>query len=116
MSSGEEISENVKQAREQALVGNYEDAKVFYSGAVHGVQQMLKQIHEPDKKQKWREVGGVRLDVEINKKMMNKLFTLGMGKELYAGNRFCCALFTTFFTLPQGPGYVEQRVGSCEVS
>ena len=57
MSSSEEISENVKQARELALMGSYEDAKVFYSGAVQGVQHMLKQIREPDKKQKWREVG-----------------------------------------------------------
>ena len=60
-SSVEEISENVKEARELALVGNYENAKVYYSGAVQGVQQVLKQIHEPDKKQKWREVGGVHI-------------------------------------------------------
>ena len=56
MSSCDEISENLKQAREQALVGSYEDAKVYYTGVVQGIQQMLKQMREPDKKQKWREV------------------------------------------------------------
>ena len=56
MASSEEIAENVKQARELALMGDYDDAKVYYSGAVQGVQLILKQIQEPDKKQKWREV------------------------------------------------------------
>ena len=56
MSLSEEIAENIKQARESALMGSYEDAKVYYSGAVQGVQQMMKHIYEPDKKQKWREV------------------------------------------------------------
>ena len=55
MSAGQ-VSENVKQAREQALVGNYGDAVVFYGGAIQGVQQLLKQTVEPDKKQKWKEV------------------------------------------------------------
>ena len=57
MSSSDDISDNVKQAREQALVGNYDDAQVFYSGAIQAVQQLLKHTHEADKKQKWREVG-----------------------------------------------------------
>ena len=56
MTSSEEISDSVLQAREFALMGNYEDAKIYYSGAVQGVQQMMKQSYELDKKQKWREV------------------------------------------------------------
>ena len=56
MSSAQEISENVKQAREHALVGNYDDSKVFYSGAIQGVQHLLKQTLDPDKKQKWKQV------------------------------------------------------------
>lgn len=56
MASAQEISENVKQARDQALVGNYEDARVFYAGAIQGVQQLLKQTLEPEKKQNWRQV------------------------------------------------------------
>ena len=58
MSSVEDLTENVKQAREQALMGNYDDAKVYYSGAIQGMHLLLKQINEPDTKQKWREVLG----------------------------------------------------------
>ena len=56
MSTPQEISENVKQAREQALVGNYDDSKVYYTGAIQGIQQLLKMTQEPDKKQKWSQV------------------------------------------------------------
>jgi len=56
MSTPQEISENVKQAREQALVGNYDDSKVYYAGAIQGIQQLLKMTQEPDKKQKWSQV------------------------------------------------------------
>ena len=52
----EEVAENVKQAREQALMGNYDDAKVYYAGAIQAVHLLLKQIYEPDAKLKWREV------------------------------------------------------------
>ena len=54
--SSQDVSENVKQARENALVGSYEEAKVYYTGAIQGVQQLLKQTQEPDKKEKWKEV------------------------------------------------------------
>lgn len=50
------MSEDVKQARELALMGNYEQANTYYYGTIQSVQQILKQIHEPDQKQKWREV------------------------------------------------------------
>lgn len=56
MASSEEISENVKQAREFALMDDYEQAKVCYCGAIQGVQQILKQVHESEQKQRWREV------------------------------------------------------------
>ena len=56
MASSGAITENVKQARELALMGDYDDAKVYYSGAVQGMQLILKQVQEPDRKQKWREV------------------------------------------------------------
>ena len=59
MSSAQDISENVKHARDQALLGNYDDARVYYSGAIQGVQQLLKQTQEPDKKEKWRQVRGM---------------------------------------------------------
>ena len=60
MATTQEVSENVKQAREQALVGNYDDSRVYYTGAIQGVQQLLKVTPEPDKKQKWKQVNFLR--------------------------------------------------------
>ena len=56
MATTQEVSENVKQAREQALVGKYDESKVYYTGAIQGVQQLLKVTPEPDKKQKWKQI------------------------------------------------------------
>lgn len=49
-----EITNNVKQAREQALSGLYDDAEIFYGGAIQDVQRMMKQ--DPEKQLKWKEV------------------------------------------------------------
>ena len=56
MSTPQDITENVKQAREQALVGMYDEAKVYYSGAIQGIQRMMKDKLEPDLKDKWKQV------------------------------------------------------------
>lgn len=56
MSEIDGVSGNVKQAREQALVGNYDESKVYYEGAILGVKKLLKQTHDPETKQKWQEV------------------------------------------------------------
>ena len=56
MSEIEGVTVNVKQAREHALVGNYDDAKVFYAGAIQGVQKVLKITHDSETKRKWQEV------------------------------------------------------------
>ena len=56
MSEIEGVTVNVKQAREQALVGNYDDAKVFYTGAIQGVQKVIKMTHDTETKRKWQEV------------------------------------------------------------
>lgn len=60
MASSEQISENVKQAREFALMDDYEQAKVCYCGAIQGVQQILKHMHESEQKQKWKEVNAAK--------------------------------------------------------
>ena len=52
----DEVTGNVKQAREQALVGNYDDSKVYYIGAIQGVQKVVRLTYNPETKQKWREV------------------------------------------------------------
>ena len=53
--STQEISENIKQARENALVGNYEESKVCYQGALQDVQKMLKATPDLEMKQKWKQ-------------------------------------------------------------
>lgn len=50
------VTENVKQAREQALVGAYDDSKVFYGGAIQGIQQLLKEKDDQSMKDKWKQV------------------------------------------------------------
>lgn len=35
---------------------DYDQAKVCYCGAIQGVQQILKHVHESEQKQKWKEV------------------------------------------------------------
>lgn len=52
----EGVTGNVKQAREHALVGNYDDSKVYYVGAIQGVQKVIKHTHESETKQKWQQV------------------------------------------------------------
>ena len=49
-------TENVKQGREHALMGRYSESEVSYVEAVRNVSELIKQIHDPDKRQKWREV------------------------------------------------------------
>ena len=52
----EEISEAVKLARESALVGKYHESVEFYTRALQTITGLVKQMQEPEKKLKWREV------------------------------------------------------------
>ena len=55
--AAQEVTENAKQAREQALIGCYDEAKVFYAGAIQGIQQLLvKEKHDQATKEKWKQV------------------------------------------------------------
>ena len=56
MSTTQNVSENVKQAREQALLGCYEEAQVYYKGAVQDIRQLLKQTNDLDMTEKWKQV------------------------------------------------------------
>jgi len=51
-----EIVENAKLAREQALMGNYDGSIVYYQGAVQQIHKLLSQIEDPSRKSKWAEV------------------------------------------------------------
>lgn len=60
----QEVTENVKQAREQALLGSYDEAKVFYTGAIEGIQRLLaKEKDDQGTKEKWKQVASYRIIV-----------------------------------------------------
>ena len=52
----EVVSEYVKKARENALVGNYSESEDSYAAALRTSTEFVKHIYEPDKKLIWREV------------------------------------------------------------
>ena len=51
-----EICENARFARENALLGKYESALVYYQGVLQQIQKILIQSKEPARKQKWQVV------------------------------------------------------------
>ena len=54
--SAQNVSQNVKQARENALVGCYDEARVYYEGAIQDIKLLLKQTTDLDVKEKWQQV------------------------------------------------------------
>jgi len=51
-----DIQENIKSARESALLGSYDTSLVYYQGAAQQVQKHLSTITDPARKQKWQQV------------------------------------------------------------
>jgi len=51
-----DICDNVKFARESALLGSYETSQVYYQGALQQIQKLLISITDPVRKQKWQQV------------------------------------------------------------
>ncbi|XP_052441519.1 katanin p60 ATPase-containing subunit A1 isoform X2 [Carassius gibelio] len=51
-----EINENVKLAREYALLGNYSSAVVCYQGVLEQIGKYLYSLREPSLQQKWQQV------------------------------------------------------------
>jgi len=49
-----EICENAKLARENALLGQYDSALVYYQGLLQQIQKVLLQAKDPSRKQKWQ--------------------------------------------------------------
>ncbi|XP_057306075.1 katanin p60 ATPase-containing subunit A1-like [Hydractinia symbiolongicarpus] len=49
-----EICENTRLARENALLGQYDSALVYYQGVLQQIQKLIVQIKEPSRKQKWQ--------------------------------------------------------------
>jgi katanin p60 ATPase-containing subunit A1 len=50
-----DICENIKLARENALLGNYETSSVYYQGALQQIQKLLQNI-DPERRHKWQQV------------------------------------------------------------
>ncbi|KAI5614785.1 katanin p60 ATPase-containing subunit A1, partial [Silurus asotus] len=51
-----EISENVKLAREYALLGNYSSAVVYYQGVLEQIRKYLLSVRDASVQQKWQQV------------------------------------------------------------
>eukprot|EP00112_Aurelia_sp_Birch-Aquarium-sp1_P013259 Seg2808.1 transcript_id=Seg2808.1/GoldUCD/mRNA.D3Y31 product="Katanin p60 ATPase-containing subunit A1" protein_id=Seg2808.1/GoldUCD/D3Y31 len=49
-----DILENAQMGRENALLGNYDTAVVYYQGVLQQIQKQMIQISDPYKKQKWQ--------------------------------------------------------------
>ena len=52
----DEIVENVKMAREYALLGNYDTSLVYFQGVLQQIQKHIVGIVDPVRKQKWHQV------------------------------------------------------------
>lgn len=50
------ISENVKLAREYALLGNYDSAMVYYQGVLDQINKYLCSVRDAYLQQKWQQV------------------------------------------------------------
>ena len=53
----DEIVENVKMAREYALLGNYDTSLVYFQGVLQQIQKYIGGIVDPVRRQKWHQVG-----------------------------------------------------------
>lgn len=51
-----EISDNVKLAREYALLGNYSSAAVCYQGVLEQIRKYLLSVRDSSVQQKWQQV------------------------------------------------------------
>lgn len=51
-----EINENVKLAREYALLGNYSSAVVCYQGVLEQIRKYLCSVRDSSLQQKWQQV------------------------------------------------------------
>lgn len=51
-----EISQHAKEARDFALVGNYDHALLYYDNVLKMLDNMLATMHDPTRKTKWTVV------------------------------------------------------------
>ncbi len=51
-----DLLENAQMGRENALLGNYDTAVVYYQGVLQQIQKLMIQTVDASKKQKWQVV------------------------------------------------------------
>lgn len=51
-----EITENVKLAREYALLGNYSSASVLYHGSLEQIKKHVSTVRDSSLQQRWQQV------------------------------------------------------------
>lgn len=56
MMSLADLMENIKEARELALLGKYDSSLTYYSGALAQLKKFTTSIKEVDRKQQWQLV------------------------------------------------------------
>lgn len=59
------ISENVKLAREYALLGSYDTAMVYYQGVLDQMNKYLYSVRDTCLQQKWQQVSSIILSGSI---------------------------------------------------
>lgn len=51
-----EIFDNVTLAREMSMLGNYENAEVYYEGSIQMIHKLALEIRDANRKMKWQQV------------------------------------------------------------
>jgi len=83
-----DIQENIKSARENALLGSYDTSQVYYQGALQQVQKHLVSITDPARKQKWQQVNASRFLVWL------KLNSCGSSVQTWDGRiKIICSTY-----------------------
>lgn len=72
------ISENVKLAREYALLGNYDSAMVYYQGVLDQMNKYLYSVRDTYLQQKWQQVNSTCLEHFVEKSIK-----VSYGKQKY---------------------------------
>eukprot|EP00117_Sycon_ciliatum_P024889 scpid69122/ scgid20778/ Katanin p60 ATPase-containing subunit A-like 1; p60 katanin-like 1 len=68
------ICENTKMARENALLGSYDGAAVYYQAVLQQIQKLMQGIREADRKEKWVKVRQqIQIEYELIKDLMGIL-------------------------------------------
>lgn len=62
----QEISENVKLAREYALLGNYSSASVLYHGLLDQIKNYTYTVRDGGVHQRWQQVNPLTTNPPIN--------------------------------------------------